>query len=183
MNAENRYQPPKADVADVAGDVEELASRWARLGGAILDGLILAAIMFPLMFATGYWERTMAAAMSGGNPNFGDQLQMAGLGLVLQLLLNGYLLTKYGQTIGKRIAGTRIVSVADNTVLPLWRVFVMRILPISVGSQVPAVGPVLGLVNVLFIFRSDKRCVHDLIAGTKVIRATAEWHSYPEGSR
>ena len=30
-------------------------------------------------------------------------------------------------------------------------------------------GQTLGLIDVLFIFRSDRRCVHDLIAGTKVV--------------
>lgn len=183
MNAENRYQPPKAEVADVVGDTEELASRWARLGGAILDGLIMFALVFPLMFATGYWERAMSAAISGDGPAFMDQLEMVGLGLLAQLAVNGYLLNKYGQTIGKRIAGTRIVSVDDNRILPLWRVFVIRILSVGVVSQVPGVGPIFGLVNVLFVFRDDKRCIHDLMAGTKVVKASAEWHPYDEQER
>lgn len=183
MNAENRYQPPKAEVADVVADTEELASRWARLGGAILDGLIMFGLIFPLMFATGYWERAMSGAISGGGPAFMDQLEMVGLGLLAQLLVNGYLLNKYGQTVGKYIAGTRIVSVDDNRILPLWRVFVIRILSVGVISQVPGAGPIFGLVNVLFIFRGDKRCIHDLMAGTKVVKASAEWHPYDERER
>ncbi len=31
-------------------------------------------------------------------------------------------------------------------------------------------GSILMLTNVLFIFRSDRRCIHDLIADTKVVR-------------
>jgi uncharacterized RDD family membrane protein YckC len=30
--------------------------------------------------------------------------------------------------------------------------------------------PLYGLVDALFIFREDKRCLHDLIAGTIVVR-------------
>jgi uncharacterized RDD family membrane protein YckC len=30
--------------------------------------------------------------------------------------------------------------------------------------------PFYGLVDVLFIFREDKRCIHDLIAGTHVVQ-------------
>jgi uncharacterized RDD family membrane protein YckC len=30
--------------------------------------------------------------------------------------------------------------------------------------------PLFGLVDILFIFREDKRCIHDLIAGTRVIQ-------------
>jgi uncharacterized RDD family membrane protein YckC len=33
------------------------------------------------------------------------------------------------------------------------------------------IGPVLALVDVLLIFRNDRRCGHDLIAGTRVVHA------------
>jgi hypothetical protein len=29
----------------------------------------------------------------------------------------------------------------------------------------------LSIVNVLFIFRSDRRCIHDLVADTRVVEA------------
>jgi len=173
MNAENRYQPPKADVADVAHDSDELASRWARLGGAIVDGLIMAAVLFPIMFSTGYWQRAMESA---GSIQIAEQLQWLGLSLLIQLAINGYLLHKYGQSVGKWIAGTRIVSVDDNRILPLWRVYALRYLPISFVSQIPVVGGLVGFIDPLFIFRDDKRCLHDLIAGTKVVKSTVEWH-------
>jgi uncharacterized RDD family membrane protein YckC len=34
----------------------------------------------------------------------------------------------------------------------------------------PFVGPLLSIVNVLLIFRDDRRCGHDLIAGTRVVK-------------
>src|SRR5215831_5418120 len=136
MNQENRYQPPKSEVADVSSDDEsELASRWARLGGAIIDGLLVAAVIVPISFATGYMQQ----AMSGIQPSFGAQLQYALLGLVVYALLQGYLLQKSGQTIGKRVAGTRIVSVYENRILPFWQILVVRQLPISVVSQIPVI--------------------------------------------
>jgi uncharacterized RDD family membrane protein YckC len=36
----------------------------------------------------------------------------------------------------------------------------------------PTVGPFAGLIDVLFIFLKDRRCLHDHIAGTVVVRAT-----------
>ena len=30
--------------------------------------------------------------------------------------------------------------------------------------------PLFGIVDVLFIFREDRRCIHDMIAGTRVIQ-------------
>ncbi|HYM35178.1 MAG TPA: RDD family protein [Steroidobacteraceae bacterium] len=172
MTQENPYQPPKAEVADVQSDDEiELASRWARLGAAIIDGLLMSAIILPIIFSTGYWQN----AMSGIRPPFATQLGYALIGLVAYLVLNGYLLHSSGQTIGKRVAGTRIVSVDENRVLPLWKIITLRQLPISAVSQIPVVGPLSTIVDMLFVFRGDKRCIHDLIAGTHVIRATSLW--------
>ena len=39
------------------------------------------------------------------------------------------------------------------------------------ASAVPWLGRYLRLLDVLFIFRDDKRCVHDIIADTKVVEA------------
>jgi uncharacterized RDD family membrane protein YckC len=172
MTQDNNYRPPSANVADVPSQDEgELATRWARLGGGLLDGLITSAVIVPIMFATGY----MQSAMSGVEPSLPTQLGYSLLGIVVIVAINGYWLQKSGQTIGKRVAGTRIVSVGDNTLLPLWKIVLLRILPINLLALVPVVGPILSTIGILFIFRSDKRCLHDLIAGTKVIRASAEW--------
>jgi uncharacterized RDD family membrane protein YckC len=171
MNTENRYQPPQAAVADVVTtDESELASRGARFGAAMLDGLIALVIIGPAMWMSGFWTKAMA-----GTTTFVDQLMLAPIGLVVYLVLHGYLLHTSGQTIGKRLVGTRIVSVDDNRILPLWKVFVLRFLPISVASQIPIVGQLASFIDPLFIFRADQRCIHDLIAGTKVVKATVPW--------
>ena len=47
----------------------------------------------------------------------------------------------------------------------------LRLVPIHLISQVPFAGGFVGLADSLFIFRQDKRCIHDLIAGTKVVEA------------
>jgi uncharacterized RDD family membrane protein YckC len=39
-------------------------------------------------------------------------------------------------------------------------------------QQMPVVNLILPLLDALFIFREDRRCIHDLIAGTKVIQLT-----------
>ena len=31
--------------------------------------------------------------------------------------------------------------------------------------------PLYGLVDILFIFRSDRRCIHDMLAGAQVVEA------------
>ena len=46
----------------------------------------------------------------------------------------------------------------------------MRYFPVQLVGNIPFIGPLLGIVNVLLIFRADRRCGHDLIAGTRVVR-------------
>ena len=166
---DNPYAPPGARVDDVAVDVgEELASRMARLGGSLVDSLIAFLTIAPVMFFTGYFQ----AAFSGG-VSAGLQLSMVAASLVLFMAVNGYLLATSGQTVGKRVAGTRIVSVTDGQILPLGKLIALRSLPISLISLIPVIGSFIPLVDVLMIFRADRRCGHDLIAGTKVVRANA----------
>ena len=172
MTQDNRYQPPQSEVADVAvAEGEELASRGMRFGGAFIDGLFSSAVIFPFMYYTGIWSQVLQT----GAYDFSVKVEIGFLGLVTFLVLQGYLLHRYGQTIGKRIVGTRIVTVDDSRILPLWKVFVLRYLTTSIAGQIPYAGGVYGLVDVLFVFRADKRCLHDLIAGTKVVNANAPW--------
>jgi hypothetical protein len=36
-------------------------------------------------------------------------------------------------------------------------------------AQIPMIGAVVALANILFIFGKEQRCLHDRLAGTKVI--------------
>ncbi len=166
MDEDNVYSPPAADLEISQGSI--LASRWARLAGSLVDGIVSMIILGPVMYFTGFWER----AMSGEVPIL-DTIIYGLLGLVVYLVLNGYLLSKHGQTIGKLVLGTKIISVETNEILPLWKVFVVRYLPLAILTNLPLIGPLIVMIDSLFIFRKDKRCVHDLIAGTKVIKASA----------
>lgn len=165
MSEDNLYAAPEADIAP--NESGQLAGRGIRLGGAIIDGLLAMAIIFPVMFMSGYWDRAMM-----GEESIMDAALIAGVGVIAFLVLQGYLLANYGQTIGKRILGTRIVSVEDDNILPFGKVISLRYLPIWLVSVIPILGPIVSLVDPIFIFREDRRCIHDLIAGTKVVVAS-----------
>ena len=166
--SDNPYQPPKTDIRPpVPADIADLASRWQRLFGAVIDGLISTAIFLPLMMASGYLDRART-----GTLGIGEILLWSIGGMVLFLALHGYLLATRGQTIGKLLVKTRIVSVADGRLLPFGRLLGLRYVPIWIVSAIPVV-QMLGAVDALFVFRRDRRCVHDLIAGTRVIRSDA----------
>lgn len=166
MAEDNLYAPPQADIE--VDEPAELAGRVARFGGALLDSVIAMLFVFPVMSLTGYWDRAFAEQQ-----NLSDTILVTVVAIVIFIALNGYLLAMRGQSIGKMIVKTRIVSIADNKILPLWRIFSLRYLPVWIITAIPLLGPIFGLVDSLFVFRADRRCVHDLIAGTKVITATS----------
>lgn len=164
MVNENPYASPEDDVE--VSVPTELAGRGARLGGSIVDGLLTMTVATPALFATGYLE----VARSGALTVMGT-LAFGLLGFMTFLVLNGYLLATHGQTVGKWVYKTRIVATLDDKILPLWRVCAYRYVPLLIAFQLPVFGPIIGLADPLFIFRKDRRCVHDLIAGTRVIVA------------
>ena len=143
-----------------------LASRLSRLGAAIIDALIGCAIGFPIMFATGFFQRAMQQKTS-----LVETLLMTVIGIAIYLVVHGYLLASRGQTIGKVVAGARIVDYNSGEILPLARLIGLRLIPVTIISSIPLVGGLLALIDTLFIFGSEQRCVHDLIAGTKVVQA------------
>jgi uncharacterized RDD family membrane protein YckC len=167
MTEDNRYAPPRAPVSDAAGDAseQELAGRGTRLGAWVLDSFILGFAISPYAIRTDYWSRAVQ-----GQVDMGDLLQLSLVTLIAFLVVQGYLLHRYGQTIGKRLLGIRIVSAFDGQLLPLGKIFGLRYVPIQLASVIPVIGTILPIADVLFIFREDRRCLHDLIAGTKVVK-------------
>ena len=166
MTDEDIYSPPAAELeqAGTAGGVLNLASRWARLGAAIADGLILVTVTAVAFYGTEYWHKAMAQTLS-----LQETLLWLAFTLVAYLLLNGYLLQRRGQSLGKWMLGIRIVDAGSNALPPLWRLYLVRYLPQMLVAMIPLAGGFLILINDLFIFRADRRCGHDWIAGTRVV--------------
>ncbi len=161
----NPYAAPQAVVADV--DQTEglvLAGRGMRFAGAIIDGLILMMLLFPAMFLSGYWK----LAMSGQQPGFGWQIGMAVVGFICFLIVNGYLLNKSGQTVAKKLLGMRIVDLNGDKP-EFFRLVGLRYAVGQAVALIPGVNMIYPFVDALFIFRADQRCIHDLIAGTRVV--------------
>jgi uncharacterized RDD family membrane protein YckC len=169
-NEPNPYQAPAFDHVSDATESNTgqhvLASRSTRLGAAILDTIVLMALLVPAQFIAGVYDNF---------PNIQPQSPVLTLlwglgGLVLYLALNGSLLAKSGQTIGKRLLGIRIANHLDGQTTPFNKIVLWRILPVQVAAMIPVVGSFASLVDVLFIFRKDYRCIHDHLAGTIVVK-------------
>ena len=94
---------------------------------------------------------------------------------VVFLSVNGYLLVDRGQTIGKLVAKTQIVSEKDELV-PCLRIFLLRYLFFWFLGMLPGLGRLLSLGNSLAIFRGNRKCWHDQLAATKVVTLRAPSH-------
>jgi uncharacterized RDD family membrane protein YckC len=144
----------------------QLAGRGERLGGAIIDGLILMAILLPAMYMGGYFE----GMMSGVEPGFSAKVMWTLIGFAIFTVVQGFPLANDGQTWGKKALKMKIVDLAGNKP-EFGRMLLLRYGVAQAISLVPWVGGLYFLVDSLFVFRSDKRCIHDLIAGTRVVVA------------
>lgn len=173
MNDKNIYSPPDADpgspvkTGEAVSDIN-LASRRARLWASVIDVTLIVMFFAVVFYGTTYWNMAINQDLS-----LNEQLLSLFLGFAVYPGFNGYLLHKRGQTVGKWVLGIKIVSIESSGVLRLWKVFFARYVPQVLVALIPIAGRFLILINDLFIFRKDKRCVYDLIAGTKVIKEYA----------
>ena len=94
------------------------------------------------------------------------------------LILNGYLLVTRGQSIGKVLTKIQVVDFKTGLLLPFLRIYVYRhlwTLPIVVvvvlipGSIDDLLLNVMVMIDVVLIFGENRRCFHDLLAGSKVV--------------
>lgn len=170
MDDANPYGAPGAVVVHprMAGDAD-LAGRGERLGAALLDSLLALLLIGPLMFVGGFWSEAMAAAEAGDTLSFATQLRWGLVGFVVFLLVQGWPLATRARTWGKRVLGIRIERL-DGSRPTLMHLLLRRYIPMQAAGLVPVLGRLVTAVNVLLIYRADRRCGHDMIAGTRVVR-------------
>jgi uncharacterized RDD family membrane protein YckC len=175
MTERNPYAPPQAEVRDApaAPPIKgTLATRTLRFAGAIVDSVASAVFVVPFLVFTGDWAAAISVELSYGRISLG--------GFAVFTAMQGYLLATRGQTIGKWLVGTRIVRADNDEVPTLARTLGLRYGTLALGlagtlsvpvltGVIPYVYVVVGLIGIALIFRRDRRCLHDLIAGTKVV--------------
>ncbi|MEO6801047.1 MAG: RDD family protein [Rhodanobacter sp.] len=167
----NPYAAPAAVVDDVQGrfdgDLESRkAGRGKRLGAALLDGVINVVWLIPVVLGA-----TMAVGVRQGTKSAGLMIAVFLLGLILlaaMVVINCVMIHRSGQTIGKRTLDIAMVR-SNGDHMGLVRYIFLRFLPVSLLGVIPLVGRFAGLVDVLLIFGTERRCLHDLIADTIVI--------------
>ena len=137
-----------------------MADRGIRLVAAIIDTLCLYA---PFLAA-------VILGVMAGEAGIIVGVILGLLGMLGVFITQIVMLCQRGQTIGKRVLGIRIVKIdTGENGGGVTNVILRGLVPSLIGF-VPYVGPLCSLVNVCFIFAADRRCVHDHIASTVVVR-------------
>jgi uncharacterized RDD family membrane protein YckC len=129
----------------------ELATRTQRLLAILADSVIISVPFF------------IGALKAVPDPVRFLAVVVSLVLLVVQIVM----VTNHGQTIGKRIMGIRIVmkDTFENGG------FVVNVVKRGFLNALLSIVPFYAPADVLFIFRADRRCLHDMIAGTVVVQA------------
>jgi len=146
--------------------MSNLASRWKRFWGALVDSLLAMTVTLPVMSLMGIPKQIKLY----GKITLEQYAVLFVLGWIVFLAFNGYLLFRKGQTVGKVVVKTRIVDV-NNKVPNFARILVFRYLILGLMAMIPILGIFVSYANALFIFGKERRCLHDYLAGTWVINA------------
>ncbi|RYV01677.1 RDD family protein [Shewanella sp. OPT22] len=150
-------EPELQNINKVVGDK---ASRTDRFLAALIDGAIGILSILPLFLFIDFAQLLAPSVMMMGT--------LFLYGIVATLVIHGYLMMNFGQTIGKHCVSIRVENLdgsraSFNTIF-FKRFFVMRCI-----GLIPGVGYLISsLVDPLFIFGKEHRCLHDHIAKTKV---------------
>lgn len=88
--------------------------------------------------------------------------------VVIMLAIQAFLLTKYGQSIGKKIVGIKIVDVESNGKVNLTRIFLLRSVVFIILNLLFM--PISTIIDYAFALGQKRQALHDKIARTKVIK-------------
>jgi uncharacterized RDD family membrane protein YckC len=137
-----------------------LADVGTRFIGFIVDTLLYIPVLIPaviLQVVIGGEEATPLVLIA-------IAVGMLGLGIV-----QCYLIATRGQSIAKRLLGIRIVRTNGSPVNFMHGV-VLRSWLIAFLTNIPLVGFIVALVDWAMIFGADRRCLHDRLADTTVVK-------------
>ena len=153
-----------------------LAGRIRRLLATGIDAILVPTLTVVLVMSAGVVEDAEDYVDSWW------MLWVFLLAIASYLLLNGYGLWRRGQTLGKQIMGIAIVPLSSGidgqygrNPAPLWKLICVRALffPLLFVSVVPWIAA-LPIIDQLLIFMKSRRCLHDLVSGTVVVRLTTQ---------
>ncbi len=162
---QNPYAAPTTHIArPYAGAAFEdefaLARPGTRWWARLIDNFLLLGACIPAFVV---W-----VALEGDGILIG--LPLAVLPMLVLTVYQWVLIARQGQTLGKKWSGIKIIKTNGAPVTFLDGVILREWVVGAIGA-LPWIGGLFGLLDVMFIFNNDRRCLHDRIASTRVIIA------------
>jgi uncharacterized RDD family membrane protein YckC len=166
--AYNPYAPPTAGAEQgeaVLGYGEDhiLAGRGTRLAAALIDGCLMVGAMLPGI--------VVMAAGGGDDDGIIVGAGVLGLGVLALGIYQMVLISTRGQSLAKKWLGIKIIKI-DGGACGFVHGVLLRSWVMGLIGNIPIVGAMAAIVDPLLIFGDERRCLHDLIASTKVIIAS-----------
>ena len=166
-------QVPPASPATTPMERLEAVGFWSRLGAYLIDGLVLYVVFFASWSALSKmmnWHEpdyqslkfeSLSEALLVLVPMMKEMVVQTAVFYVWKIIYDVSLNGRFGATVGKMIIGARIVRLDDSRI-GYGTAFVR-----SLGT---IVSDLIFYAGYLFVaFRDDKRALHDLLAGTRVV--------------
>ena len=143
-----------------------MAGLGRRLVAAGVDFVVVGIAGFVLVIGTGAFE--------DAEDYVGNILaRIVAYGFLTYVLVSGLLLWRRSQTVGKALLGLVVVSAGAETPAPLWRLAVRATFFMALYGVFLGWPGLISLVDHAFIFGAKRRCLHDLVCGTEVVRTEA----------
>lgn len=157
---------------DGAGGIarRELAGVGSRILGAIVDGLFYS--VFSII--GGVIALVMLGLDGMQEPAMRDLMAFAAISSLLVLIpvvINAVLISKSGQSLGKKLVGTRIIDEQSGIPVGVVQGFLLRSIVFQALLVIPLIGSVIGIVDIIFLFMEGHQTLHDKLAKTIVVKA------------
>ena len=183
----NVYQSTQVDYEPEGSEEMELASPGKRIIAYLINCLVGAIAYIPMIWGAVSMSGSYAAAMDPENPvaiePSGFALGMIGLGGILilaYLIFQAVLMSKTGQSLGKRIMKIKVVNEDGDNPGFAGTVAMREIVPnlvLGVVGLIPFLGVIaqfgfwVACLVMLFLVDRDRRTLQDMIAKTYVVDA------------
>jgi len=139
------------------------ASYWARVGGFLIDGVILFAVYALVLLATHGYHANTTSNGAGVHFRAGSELILLGIGA----LYASFLIGLRGQTVGMMVARTKVVDANTGGLIGFWRALGRDLFErlLTILLLIP------WIVDMLFpAWDARNQTLHDKVVNTVVIK-------------
>lgn len=161
----NPYSAPQSELGQALSTQPEpeLAGRGVRFGAHILD-----MVLWWLGALPGFVVMTAIQGHASGSALEVVGPAIMAVGVTAVAVLNWVWITQSGQSIAKRMLKLQIRRI-DGSPCGFVHGVVLRSWVMTIVNAICPLGGFLAIADGLFIFGEERRCLHDLVASTKVV--------------